>query len=486
MKIFRFGILCGWTALSSACGSAGTDAAGDDGAEVSIALTSVPAMVACIKVQATVNGALQAPVLFPVMSPASSASLSLGRLPTGAATFTGAAFSQACSDATINTTAVPTWISDSVMATLTLGAASTIGLTFHQNNAVTVSANFAKSVKSLHAGIRSTYAVMNDGTVKAWGATVAGIGTLVVPTDFPGATSVAEIAVADSFSCLRTTAGAVQCWGIQPGAVSSTPTPTAVVMPGPALQIAAGSSHICAIIQASSINNPVYCWGSNASGQLGNGGNAPSSTPVQVLLPFGDTSAFAIAAGADTTCALTSGANVMCWGNGAFGQLGNGATANQNRPVFTAGPAGFKQITVGGQNACVLGIDSTLQCWGSDAGDGADLQRNSPVRVTTLTDAIAIAAGGGHDCAVRRTGGVACWGGDVSGQIALPSGFGQFLPIPVNGLPIAAANVEAHQGNHTCALLQDGSVMCWGANETGQLGDGTITPRFVPTRAKIN
>jgi len=51
---------------------------------------------------------------------------------------------------------------------------------------------------------------------------------------------------------------------------------------------------------------------------------------------------------------------------------------------------------------------------------------------------------------------------------------------------IAAANVEAHQGNHTCALLQDGSVMCWGANETGQLGDGTITPRFVPTRAKIN
>jgi alpha-tubulin suppressor-like RCC1 family protein len=486
MKLLGFGILCSLAAMIGGCGSEGPMASKDGTAEVTIALTSVPAMVACIKVQTTLNGAVQAPVLFTVTNGSSSATLNLGRLSTGPAIFVGSAYSQACTDATINTTAVPGWVSDSVMANLTIGAASTINLTFHQNNPVTVSANFVKSVKSLWAGVRSTYAVMSDGTVKASGATVAGIGTLIQPTDFPGATSVAEIAVSDNFSCLWTTAGAVQCWGILPGAPSSTPTPTAFALPGPALQIAAGSGHMCAIVQISTTNNPVYCWGANASGQLGNGTNTASNTPVQALLPSGDSSAYAIAAGVDVTCALTSGAQIACWGNNAVGQLGNGGTANSNRPVVIFLNGGFKSLTVGTETTCVLTVDGRAFCWGDLTGDGVDTTRLFPSQVSGLTDAIDIASGLGHTCAVKRTGGVVCWGGGIAGATAMPTGVGSFLPLPVNGIPLPAVEVETHQGLHTCAILQDGSAWCWGANETGQLGDGTITPRFVPTRMKVN
>lgn len=486
MRAFAIGAFIGCVAAVGACAPGG--AGGDDGqlSEVSIALTSVPATVTCIRVQATVGGAAQAPALLTVAANASSATLNLGRLPAGAATFTGAAYALACTDATVIAgTASPAWVSDTATATLTLGMPATIGLTFHQNNNVTVSANFNKSVASIAVGQRATYAVMADGTVKAWGITGAGVGTLNLPTDFPGATGVAEVTVSDSFACLRTTAGAVQCWGILPGAASSTPTPTAVTLPAAATAISAGRAHICAVVKVSTTNNPIYCWGANNAGQLGNGTVTTSNTPVPVLLPSG-ISGVALAAGGDVTCATTTDAAVMCWGYGGYGQIGNGAVANQTRPVRTLGPGAFKSLAVGGSNACVVMEGGSVQCWGVDAGDGVDIQRNFPVVVSSVNDAVTVAAGNGHDCIVRASGAVVCWGGDVLGQIGQLSGVGSFAPVAVPGLPTSAVGVAAHQGNHTCALLSDGAVWCWGNNDGGQLGDGTITPRFVPVAAKIN
>src|SRR5258708_28011977 len=100
-------------------------------------------------------------------------------------------------------------------------------------------------------------------TVKVTGSSGAGVATLLTPVDLRGATSVAEVAVAASFACLRTKAGVVSCWGNTPGSASSIPTPTPVTLPGPALQIALGTSHACAIVQVSQLNNPLFCWGSN-------------------------------------------------------------------------------------------------------------------------------------------------------------------------------------------------------------------------------
>ncbi len=192
---------------------------------MSVALTTVPATVTCVRLQATVGSAAPVVVLATVTPNTSSATLNLGRLPAGQATISGTAYALACSDPTIGTTASPLWLADPVMATFTVGATVTVPLTFHINNPVAVSANFVKNVSSLSVGPKSSYAVMADATVKVTGSSGAGIGTLLTPGDLPGATSVAEVAVAASFACLRTKAGVVSCWGNTPGSASSIPTP---------------------------------------------------------------------------------------------------------------------------------------------------------------------------------------------------------------------------------------------------------------------
>src|SRR4029079_14978807 len=152
--------------------------------------------------------------------------LGLGKLPGGGVSISGTAYALPCTDATIGMTAVPAWIAEPVSAVLVTGASVTVPITSHVNTAGTVSANFIKNVTSLSTGSHSTYAVMADGTVKTWGITGAGLGTVLAPTDLPGASSWAEVSVPGSFACLRTPAGAVSCWGLPPGAASSLQTPT--------------------------------------------------------------------------------------------------------------------------------------------------------------------------------------------------------------------------------------------------------------------
>ncbi|HEX8794206.1 MAG TPA: hypothetical protein VF765_24855 [Polyangiaceae bacterium] len=273
-----------------------------------------------------------------------------------------------------------------------------------------------------------------------------------------------------------------------------------------AVDLALGPFHSCAILAGGAVR----CWGSNELGQLGfgaivDGGVEPGATPTPGPAPV-DGGATQIVAGGVVTgttppaynpfsCALLGTGDVACWGGNADGELGGGAEAGKDSiPHATPSPAdiaGATRLTGGGAHACALAADAAVLCWGR--GDDGQLGRAgvtfdptpeppSPSPEASVTQ---IATGGYHSCVRERTGAVECWGLDNLAQlgrtIATGNGFDP-AAAPVPGLggvqQIAAGYVDV------CAVLDAGSVACWGYNASGELGRGTmdtfeVTPALV-------
>jgi alpha-tubulin suppressor-like RCC1 family protein len=271
----------------------------------------------------------------------------------------------------------------------------------------------------------------------------------------------------------------VQCWGantygqLGDGTTGSRGLPASVIALAPDITgIASGGFPNCAL---RSTNGAVQCWGSNWAGQIGDGTTVGSrALPTDVT---GLSSAIkAVAVGFYHTCALTTTGGVQCWGYNNNGQVGDGTTTDRAVPTNVVGMAsGVAAITAGGYHTCALLLTGGVQCWGDDP------DRPVPTNVTGLGSvATAIAVGGSHSCAVLTAGGVQCWGINNLGQLGdgTVSDFNSastFLaPVSVSGLTARAVAIAA--GNsHTCALLSDGGVQCWGMNSYGQLGDGNTT-----------
>lgn len=247
------------------------------------------------------------------------------------------------------------------------------------------------------------------------------------------------------------------------------------------VSIAAGNFHTCAIDG----EDQVICWGNNAYGQLGNNTTTQSNRPVNVS---GISSISAIAAGAYHTCALTAGGGVVCWGLNNYGQLGDGTTTQRNTPVNVQGlSTGVAAITAGDYHTCALTTGGGIKCWGynenGQLGDGTTTQRNAPVDVTGLTSGVAsITAGYYHTCARTTTGGAKCWGANWHGELGNGTTNDQDTPTPVDvtGLSSGVSAIAAGF-YHTCALTTGGGVKCWGYNYYGQLGDGTTDQHTTPT-----
>ena len=221
------------------------------------------------------------------------------------------------------------------------------------------------------------------------------------------------------------------------------------------------------------------CWGSNSSGQLGNGGICDLPTPLAVP---GLASAIAVSAGFDHTCAVLSNGEVWCWGANAEGQLGNGTTTPslqlQPAPVAHLGGAATA-VAAGNQRTCAALTDGTVQCWGLDttpsvgggSSSGGQAPSSLPVSVSGLQNVTALAAGYDFTCALLANGNVACWGSDSMSQLGdgLRTIF-RSTPVVVAGIPPAGAVVAGRDG--ACALGLDGAVRCWGNGSLGQLGSG--------------
>ena len=243
--------------------------------------------------------------------------------------------------------------------------------------------------------------------------------------------------------------------------------------------IAAGRSHTCAL----TFGGGVKCWGDNYNGQLGDGTKTTRLTPVNVSgLASG---VIAITAGGSHTCALTAEGGVKCWGWNKYGQLGDGTGKRHLMPVDVSGLAsGVSAITAGYAHTCARTAGGGVKCWGYNSsgqlGDGTNTDRHTPVNVSGLTTEVSgIKAGGSHTCARISGGGVKCWGDNRSGQLGDGTWEIRYTPVNVYGLASGVSGITAG-GQHTCARTAEGRAKCWGANWSGQLGDGTTTERHRP------
>jgi len=234
-----------------------------------------------------------------------------------------------------------------------------------------------------------------------------------------------------------------------------TPSPPAVI---PTIgRIAAGYQYTCALTSGGGVK----CWGSNDSGQLGNGTTTDSNTPVDVAGLASGVSA--IAAGGGHTCALTSAGGVKCWGGNSAGQLGSGISTDSRVPVDVPGmESGVSAIAAGGGHTCALTNGGGVKCWGDNSyeqlGTGTTTDSSVPIAVLGLASGVtAIAAGDIHTCALTSGGGVKCWGYEGSG------GLGSGVPADVRGLATEVSAIAASY-EQTCALTTGGAVKCWGGS----------------------
>ena len=302
---------------------------------------------------------------------------------------------------------------------------------------------------------------------------------------------VAAITAGNDHTCALTIVGGVKCWGyngkgqVGDGAPTTTrPTPVDVSgLASGVLAISAGHDHTCAVTSSGAVK----CWGDNSYGQLGDGTTSQRATPTAVI-GLGS-AAVAVAAGGywedAHTCVLTSQGAVMCWGSNANGQLGDGSTTSSLCPVNVSGlSSGVRGISAGEHHTCALTNGGGIKCWGDNddgqLGDGGSMDRSIPGDVFGLTNSVnGIATGGAHTCALTAGGGVKCWGDNFDGQLGDGTSVGFGFPHDVSGLTNGVDAITAGGGN-TCAITVGGGLKCWGRNNYGQLGIGTTTDRSIP------
>ncbi|MEZ4736825.1 MAG: CARDB domain-containing protein [Caldilineaceae bacterium] len=243
------------------------------------------------------------------------------------------------------------------------------------------------------------------------------------------------------------------------------------------VQIETHRYHTCAVTESGGAK----CWGNNDNGRLGDGSLTRRTLPTDVLDLTNGVSM--IEAGGQHTCVLTTAGGVLCWGQNNYGQLGNGSTIDQARPVPVVGlSSGVKAVAAGGSHTCALRQDNSLTCWGDNTygqiGDGTTTHRSTPVEIIA-GGVSAIALGSIHSCILLQSGGVRCWGDNNNGELGNGTNTENHTPVDVVGLSSSVVSLTTHR-DHTCALLNSGVAKCWGANDSGQLGDGTKTSRNQP------
>ena len=370
-----------------------------------------------------------------------------------------------------------------------LGDSGTLG-----SSAVPVDVTLGQTALAIAAGENHTCALLASGGVACWGWNYYGqAGALpyylsngaevVGPTAVPvfGAT---VVGAGGSDSCAVIGSGAsstVACWGGSNTNASGAQVPTAVAGLSGAISVAVGgvidphdwspNTH-CALV-----GDGVQCWGGNDVGQLGNGYTENAASPVDVV---DITNAGEIAAGAAHTCAADAGSvkSARCWGANDYGQLGNATRISSNVPVrvydFSA-----TQIAAGEVHTCALQSGGGVRCWGSNLWGQLGhppsydipglIDPTKPVQVPDLADAIQVVVGIGHSCALMGNGTVRCWGWNARGQLGLGDTLNRDSPVEVPGL--AGVEEIAAGAVHTCARI-GGSIKCWGNNFYGQLGNG--------------
>jgi len=358
------------------------------------------------------------------------------------------------------------------------------------------------------AGAADSCAITSGGDLKCWGNNFVGqlgIGNFTdahVPTQVASLNSgVSQVGLGEDFGCaLAATPGAtVVCWGDADGNgqlgngnfSEDNPFPSTAFGlqlppaggPGGPAQIAVGGHHACVVLTSARVE----CWGSNFFGSLGNGTRLDRAIPTPTIgLPLPLHSVNAVTSGVMTSCAVTAGFGAACWGQmtgdgSPLTAVHTSAVAVKNLP-----PGAVSQVSAG-YGGCALirtgGLATGLRCWGAndwgELGNGNTKSSVVPVKVSSISNAESVASGATHVCALVHNGGAWCWGENNWGQLGNGTTSNSSVPVSVTGLPSNMAQVAAAD-DHTCALLKNQTVKCWGLNNVGQLGDGTTSNRITP------
>ncbi len=362
--------------------------------------------------------------------------------------------------------------------------------------------------RSLYCWGANDHGQLGIGTT-GLGATTADVSTATrIATDETGLifNGLDEVSAGAWHTCARK-GDLLFCWGERfSGAQAEPPADPATDRTKPRAignldvkAIAAGGPHTCAL----KANGRIACFGHSYFNELGRPRAMDPACTAPFFYAYGGvvehtcsgemveatsklTNAVAVVAGETHSCAL-AGASVHCWGTNTLGQLGTpgaqvGELAAQQVVTDPVAMTPIDQVTAvaagGGKHACALRAGKVL-CWGSNASGqlGADpavlAQRPNAAAVAGIDDATAIGVADGVSCAVRTGGTVWCWGAAESGQLgdggAIDGGLVSFTPLQIKG-PNGAGNLTGVRAvapgrRHVCAQKTDGTVWCWGKND---------------------
>jgi alpha-tubulin suppressor-like RCC1 family protein len=342
----------------------------------------------------------------------------------------------------------------------------------------------ALAFRQVSAGPVQTCAVTTADLAYCWGFS----GPLT-PTLVSGGLKFLEVSAGGSteggvngqgpVSCGVTTAQRVYCWG-------QDLVPTEVPGGRRFRKISVGFEHICAV-------NPfdvAFCWGNNRYGQLGTGGGFFTTTPTRVA---GGLQWRRVFAGASQTCGTTLDNKGYCWGWNGFGQGGTRAPGiTHPTPTLISGRLSWRQVRPGagidfGLNSieiddgvgCGVTQSDRAYCWGAGALGSTGGQTSTPRLVAGGRRYSTVQPGTAHTCGLTLAGVAFCWGSNAVGQLGRVGSFSE-TPVRVAGNLVFEGISVAAAGGHTCGVTAGDRIYCWGANNRGQLGDGTRTNRFTP------
>ena len=318
--------------------------------------------------------------------------------------------------------------------------------------------------------------------------------------------------------------GTVKCWGTNwygnvtgDGGTTNQTTPVTISGISNATEVGIGLTFSCAVLS----NGTIKCWGQGDSGQLGNG--STNNNPNSPATVSGINNAISVSGGRMHACALLSTGSIKCWGKAENGQLGNGSTTgnssenNQTIPVDVSGISNAINISAGLQESCAVLDTGSVKCWGAGFGTtpvniSSDIQNaiqvstwsnqtvvldNGSIKfresngtietILEISNAIQVSNDALTSCAVLDNGSVKCWGAGGFGSLGNGNNNNETTPVFVSNINNAkqvstsgSLGFASVNESHSCAALSDGTVKCWGAGGYGQLGNGATNNQNIP------
>jgi Regulator of chromosome condensation (RCC1) repeat len=413
-----------------------------------------------------------------------------------------------------------------------LGRADSATSTVINSRNSVVTLKFVVKVKQLSTGGTHPCVLLTNDSVRCWGGNEngqLGLGntdslgddeaiTSVSPIQLPTGFNVKQIAAGANHTCVLSEVGQIICWGdnqfgqlgygdtkTRGDTLNTTPDKIGYIQIEPAEQIVLESTanHTCAIL----IVGTVKCWGDNRSGQLGLGnmdniGDEPNemdqTSSIQLgTSPVKQLSLSGSPIGGGHTCALLEDTTLHCWGENYSGQLGYASIENYGDdsgelPAFkTVDVTGILQIALGREFTCAITTSGKVRCWGfnafgqlgygniSNVGDD-ELPREAGF-VNTTTEIKQLSSGTAHTCALRTDDEILCWGADNFGQLGYGNGItigddervSESNTVRVNADSAHGKIIQVSAGEqYTCIVFENGDIKCWGRGASGSLGYG--------------